>query len=106
MSAKSPGPADLVGVVSASPGGSIVDVWAVPGASKTELAGLHDGALRIRVTAPPDGGRANRALEKVLAAVTGADVELIRGQGSRRKRFLVKDLNPNEVAQFISRQTR
>ncbi|NOX22165.1 MAG: DUF167 domain-containing protein, partial [Actinobacteria bacterium] len=46
--------------------GVVVDVWVVPGASRTEIVGAHDGALRIRVAAPPEGGKANRAVRKAL----------------------------------------
>jgi uncharacterized protein (TIGR00251 family) len=106
MSTRTPGFDDFAGAVMSSSDGSLIDVWAVPGASKTELAGLHDGALRIRVAAPPEKDKANRALEKALATATGADVELVRGRGSRRKRFLVKDRSREEVIGLISGQSR
>ena len=83
----------------------MVDVWAVPGAATTEITGVHGDALRIRVSAPPEGGKANRAVEQVLATITGARVELVRGPGSRRKRFLVENLEPSEVVRLVSKQT-
>lgn len=82
-----------------------MDVWAVPGSSRTEIAGMHGGALRIRVSAPPEGGKANRALEDVLADISSAQVVLVRGPGSRRKRFLVKDVEPAELVRLVSGQT-
>jgi uncharacterized protein (TIGR00251 family) len=83
----------------------MVDVWAVPGAARTEITGVHGNALRIRVSAPAEGGKANRALEEVLTTITGARVKLVRGTGSRRKRFLVESLEPSEVVRFVSKQT-
>ena len=104
METGSPPNPDLAGVVSPSPRGTVVDVWVVPGAATTEITGVHGGALRVRVSAPPEGGKANRALEKVLTTVTGARVELVRGPGSRQKRFLVENLEPAEVVRLISKQ--
>jgi uncharacterized protein (TIGR00251 family) len=104
MSIKEPAPIDFARAVTSTVGGTIVEVWAVPGASKTEIAGLHGGALRIRVAAPPERGKANRALEKVLSAISGTDVELIRGPVSRRKSFFVKDVGPSALAHLIAGQ--
>ena len=91
--------------VLAATGGSWLDVWAVPGASRTEIAGMHDGALRIRVAAVPEGGKANRALENLLSALARTSVELVGGQTSRRKRFLVRDITPAELIRLIAGQT-
>jgi hypothetical protein len=96
---------DYASAISAGPGGSFVDVWAVPGASRTEIAGMHGGALRIRVSAPPEGGKANRALADTLAGISRAQVVLVKGQSSRRKRFLVKDVEPADLVRFVSGQT-
>ena len=66
-----------------------LDVWVVPGASRTAVVGEHGGALRIRVASPPEGGKANKALLAHLATSTGAKAELLRGHASRRKRVLL-----------------
>jgi uncharacterized protein len=71
----------------------VLDVSVVPGAKRSELAGLHDGALRIKLAAPPVDGKANAALEKLLALWLGLpqrDVQLLRGQTSRRKTLRVE----------------
>lgn len=59
-----------------------------PGAKKTECAGLHGDALKIRLAAPPVDGKANAALVDFIAATLGlprAAVTLRSGQTSRRK---------------------
>ncbi len=69
---------------------AIVDVSVSPNAKKTELVGWHDGALRIRLQAPPVDGAANEALRKWLAQSLGlpaAGVQLLRGDTSRRKQL-------------------
>lgn len=59
-----------------------------PGAKRSELAGLHGEALKIRLAAPPVEGRANEALLKFIAglfAVPVRQVELKQGSQSRHK---------------------
>jgi uncharacterized protein (TIGR00251 family) len=66
----------------------VLDVSVSPNARKTELVGWHDGALRIRLQAPPVDGAANEALCKWLARSLGLQarqVSLVRGDTSRRK---------------------
>lgn len=59
-----------------------------PGAKRSELAGLHGEALKIRLAAPPVEGRANEALLKFIAELFGVpmrQVELKQGGQSRHK---------------------
>ena len=59
-----------------------------PGAKRTEVAGLHGEALKIRLAAPPIEGRANEALLKFIAEsfdVPLRQVELKQGGQSRHK---------------------
>ena len=59
-----------------------------PGAKRTEMAGLHGEALKIRLAAPPVEGRANEALLKFIANIFGVplrQVELKQGGQSRHK---------------------
>jgi uncharacterized protein (TIGR00251 family) len=59
-----------------------------PGAKRTDVAGLHGEALKIRLAAPPIEGRANEALLKFIAEAFGVplrQVELKQGSQSRHK---------------------
>jgi hypothetical protein len=59
-----------------------------PGAKRSEVAGLHGDALKIRLAAPPIEGRANEALLKFVAELCGVpprQVELKQGAQSRHK---------------------
>lgn len=70
----------------------LLTVHVQPGAKRTEAAGLHGNALKIRLAAPPVEGQANEALIAFLAEVFGVpkrQVELISGHASRSKRVRV-----------------
>ena len=74
--------------LSARGDGVLLQVSVMPNARRTQVDGLHDGALRVRLAAPPIEGRANAALVAWLARSLGVprrDVELLRGDTSRRK---------------------
>ena len=86
------------GPLHASDGATLLDVWVVPGASRTEIAGIHAGALRVRVAAPAAGGAANRALLDYLRRTTGAKVSLLRGPASRRKQIRIESPDLGAIA--------
>ena len=74
-----------------------------PGARKTEFAGLHGDALKIRLAAPPVDGKANEALVKFVAETLGlarSAVSLKSGQTSRRKVLEVQGATAEAVARF------
>ena len=73
-------------------GAVVVDIHVIPNASRTQVDGVHDGALRVRLHAPPVDGKANLALISWVAGaleIAKRDVELIRGQTSKRKQLRV-----------------
>ena len=73
-------------------GGVVIDVHAMPNANKTVVQGLHDGALHIRLKAPPVEGKANAALLAWIASeleIPRSGIELLRGDKSRRKQCRV-----------------
>ena len=78
-------------------GDVLIETWVVPGASRSEVTGIYDGKLRIRVSAPAEGGRANREVERLLIRLTGSKVTLIRGMSSRHKVFQVAGTDAETV---------
>ncbi|HTP98105.1 MAG TPA: DUF167 family protein [Casimicrobiaceae bacterium] len=69
-------------------GALVLTLHAQPGASRTEVAGTHGDALKVRLAAPAIEGRANAALVRFLAeafAVPQRQVAIVRGEISRRK---------------------
>jgi uncharacterized protein YggU (UPF0235/DUF167 family) len=83
----------------------VIPVKAVPRASRDEIAGWLDGQLRVRVTAPPEAGKANAAIEALLAAALGlrkSAVRVIGGHGSARKRVAVEGLTREEAERRLA----
>lgn len=83
-----------------------LSVHAQPGAGRTSVVGRHGQALKVKVAAPPERGRANVALAKLLAeafGVAAGDVELVTGEASRQKRFRIKGVDPDEARRVVER---
>jgi uncharacterized protein (TIGR00251 family) len=78
-----------------------------PGARREAVRGWRDdGALRVEVTAPPEGGRANAAVSALLAqalALPRREVSVVRGLASRAKVVEVKGLGEDEVRRRIDK---
>lgn len=66
----------------------LLRVKAVPGASRDAIAGVLGDRLKVKVAAPPEGGKANTAICAVVAKALGIkprDVTIESGQGSAEK---------------------
>jgi uncharacterized protein len=76
----------------------------VPRASRSEIAGEFDGALRIRIAAPPVEGAANRELIRLLARMFKLPqnaVAIISGAGSKSKIVRIDGADSSKLAQLI-----
>jgi len=74
----------------------MIAVWATPGASRSEVGGIADGCLRVRLAAPAHEGKANDALAGLLAGVLGVrrrDIKLVAGAAGRRKLVCVRGID-------------
>ncbi len=68
--------------------GAVLRLRVQPRASRDEIVGWQEGALRLRVTAPPVEGEANRAVAALLARVLGvapSRIRVVRGERGREK---------------------
>ncbi|HYX44933.1 MAG TPA: DUF167 domain-containing protein [Acidimicrobiales bacterium] len=86
-------------------GGAVeLSVHVQPGAGRTAVVGRHGSALKVRVAAPPEKGRANDACAALLAETfAAATVELVSGATSRQKRFRLSDLDTDEFRRRLER---
>ena len=95
------GTVHAVDIIERVPGGVQITVWVVPGANRSEVKGIHDGALRIRVAAPASGGKANSGLVAVLERLTGGKATIVQGFGSRRKVVSIQGVSVAEVRRVL-----
>ena len=68
----------------------VLHVHVQPAAGRSAVVGRHGTALKVRVAATPEGGRANEACAELLAETFGlkrAQIDLVSGPSSRAKQF-------------------
>jgi len=88
-------------MIASTRNGVMIDVRVMPRATKAGIAGTRDGALLVRLNAPPVEGAANRELIGVLAralSVPRRSVTIVAGERSRHKRVAVAGIT-REVAE-------
>ena len=72
---------------------TLIWIKAVPGSSRDEIVGLHGDRLKVRISAPAEGGKANQAICKVLAGALGVrakEVVIDGGLTNSEKRVRIK----------------
>lgn len=87
--------------------GSDVLLWikAVPGASRDQIAGLVGDRLKVRVAAPPEGGKANKAICKLLAKALGvkaSQVSIESGQANPEKIIRIAGVTADDLRRHLS----
>jgi uncharacterized protein len=93
-------------VLSARPDGVAVRVKAVPGASRNRIVGVLGDRLKVAVSAPPEGGKANKAICALLAEVFGLaarDVAVTAGAGQPQKTVELVGLNLCAATETLTR---
>jgi len=76
-----------------------------PGARKPGIAGRHGDAWKVRVAEPPEDGRANEAVLRLLAKtldVPRATVELVSGHASREKIVVLDGLEQSQTERLLA----
>ena len=87
--------------VEADARGTRLFVKVVPGAKRDQVAGILGDRLKVRVKAPPEDGRANEAVCRMIAAALGLparSVSVIAGRSNPEKVLLIEGLSPDRVA--------
>ncbi len=76
-----------------------------PGAARARVVGRHGDAWKVRVAAPPEGGRANDAVVRLLAdtlALPREAVTLVSGHGTRDKIVELVGVGPEQIERRLS----
>jgi uncharacterized protein (TIGR00251 family) len=85
--------------------GLLLPVRAHAGARRSELRGVQDGALKVAVTQVPEKGKANKAIIELLAdalSLKKSQIELISGETSSQKKFLIRGVDRETLAERIA----
>lgn len=83
-----------------TPEGIILFIKAQPGARKDEIVGEQAGSIKVRVTAPPEKGKANEAIIRLLAEklnLRKSAISVISGETSRDKKILIQGVSCAEL---------
>jgi uncharacterized protein (TIGR00251 family) len=81
-----------------------LQIKAVPGASRDEIVGMIGDAVKIRVTAPPERGQANAAIERLIADtlhIAYSAVRIISGHTSPRKVMEIHGVSAADVLKAL-----
>jgi uncharacterized protein (TIGR00251 family) len=96
---------DIAGLdVRAVEGGVAIAVKAVPGAKRDGIAGVLGTRLKVRVSAPPEDGRANAAICAVIAGALGVKpraVTVVSGHASAEKTIRVEGVDADAVVRAL-----
>jgi uncharacterized protein (TIGR00251 family) len=85
-----------------------IRVKVLPRSSRNQIIGQENGTLKVKLTAPPVEGKANKALSDLLAKKLGlekGDVEIVSGKRSRLKTVRIKGLSIEEVKNLLNRES-
>ncbi len=80
-------------------------LWAQPGARTTELAGEREGAIKLRIAAPPVEGKANKECVRFLAELFGvarSAVEIKSGLSSKTKTVRVRNIDTRKAREKLA----
>jgi uncharacterized protein YggU (UPF0235/DUF167 family) len=97
---------DLPSYLKAPKGIPVLEVFVQPRAARDALVGTHGSALKLKVRAAPEGGRANAAVEDLIATVLrrgGLRVraKVVAGVASRKKRVEIRGATVEEIASVL-----
>lgn len=86
--------------VSETKNGVVFNIRVIPRASRSELAGVQGDALKIRITAPPVEGAANKECVRFLSDMLGvkrSQIKIIAGHKSKNKKVSISGISRKEI---------
>lgn len=96
---------ELGATMASTPGGVQLRVKVVPGASRSRVAGVLGDRLKVLVSAPPEAGKANRAVCELLAQTLGvraSDLRVIDGATQPRKTIEIAGVTTCDAAERLA----
>jgi uncharacterized protein (TIGR00251 family) len=83
---------------------TVINVKVISRSSRDQIVCLEEGMIKVKLTAPPVEGRANKALKELLARrldLPIRDIEIISGERSKQKSLLICGLSPQDVEALL-----
>jgi uncharacterized protein len=96
---------DLSSAVMQTASGVVIRVHVQPKSRREQILGMHGDRIKLAVTEPPNKGKANEAVVRLIAAelnLAASRVELLRGSTSRQKDLLVQELPVEDVRRLLT----
>ena len=84
--------------------GVVFNIRVIPRASRCELAGVQGDALKIRITAPPVDGAANKECINFLSDILGvkkSQIKIIAGHRSKNKKVSISGINRKDIERVL-----
>ncbi|MGH7793187.1 MAG: DUF167 domain-containing protein [Thermodesulfobacteriota bacterium] len=81
-----------------------LEIQVQPRSSRDEISGFQNGRVKVKVTAPPEGGKANEKLREIIGKAFGvakSKVEIVRGETSRLKTIRIHGVSKDELDSFM-----
>jgi uncharacterized protein (TIGR00251 family) len=75
-----------------------------PRSRKSEIAGIHDDLLKVKITSPPVDGQANESLIKFfskLLSIPKSEISIIKGERAKRKKIKISGIDLDEITGII-----
>lgn len=75
-----------------------------PGSARSEIVGLYNGMLKIKLTSPPEKGKANRELIEFLSVYLKTDkknIKIVQGEFSNIKILEIKDISKTQLQKLL-----
>lgn len=92
-------------IIKETKNGVILRIHVVPKSAKSEISGVQDDALKLKITSPPVEGKANEACIKFLSDILGvrkAQVKIVSGHKSRKKTIAIEGIGKKDIEDIIA----
>lgn len=83
-----------------------IQVQIQPGSSKDQIIGLHNGRLKIKISAPPVDGKANQNLIEFIAKALGVSkskIEIVKGRTSKLKTLKISGIDQQSFSLLLNK---
>lgn len=84
--------------------GCLLAIYVQPRSSRNQIVGLHQGALKIKLTSPPVDGAANKTCREYLAKLfkrPKSEVAIVAGEASRHKRVVLQGIDMADARRVL-----